>query len=95
MNISFYKEKDKLIEKPGFSLFKGCMSRGIPYHYSKMMLLEDEIREVHKPKIKIITKELDEINFICSRRNPFKIRDYFRNLQMEDKFVEDYSTFAY
>ena len=95
LSISFYKEKDKLNEKHGFSLFKSCMKRGIPYHYSKLMLLEDEIREVHQPKVKIITKDLDEINFVCSRKNPLKIRDYFNNLAMDDKFIEDYSTFTY
>ena len=89
------KNEDKLNEKHGFSLFKSCMRRGIPYHYSKLMLLEDEIREVHKPKVKIITKDLDEINFVCSRKNPLKIRDYFNNLAMEDKFIVDYSTFTY
>ena len=41
LNISFYKEKDQLNEKDGFSLFKSCLKRGIPYHYSKLMLLDD------------------------------------------------------
>ncbi|MEM9548139.1 MAG: hypothetical protein AAGA77_19315 [Bacteroidota bacterium] len=95
LNISFYKEEDRLKQKDGFSLFKSCLKRGIPYHYSKLMLLEDEIEIVHKPKLKIITKNLDEINFICSRRNPFKIRDYFVRLPLEDKFDQDYSTFRF
>ena len=77
LNISFYKEEDQLHDKEGFSLFKTCLNRGIPYHYSKLMLLDDEIKEVHKPKLKLITTDLDEINFICSRKNPLKIKRYF------------------
>ena len=80
LNIAFYKEKDKLNKREGFSLFQACMSRGIPYHYSKLMLMEDEIVEVHKPKVKIVTNDLDEINFVCSRKNPLKIKSYFENL---------------
>jgi len=95
LNISFYKEQDKLIEKEGFSLFRSCLNRGIPYHYSKLMLLDDEIEKVHKPKLKIITTDLDEINFICSRKNPLKIRNYFERLELEDKFIQDYHTFSY
>ena len=95
LNISFYKEEDKLKEKDGFSLFKSCLKRGIPYHYSKLMLLDDEIEEVHKPKLKIVTKDLDEINFVCSRKNPLKIRNYFIDLQLEDKFVQAYNTFTF
>lgn len=95
LNISFYKEEDKLKEKSGFSLFKSCMKRGIPYHYSKLMLLEDEIDVVHKPKLKIVTTDLDEINFVCSRKNPFKIRNYFESLHLEDKFTQDYLTFSF
>lgn len=95
LNISFYKEEDKLIQKDGFSLFNSCMKRGIPYHYSKLMLLENEIEVVNKPKLKIITKELDEINFICSRKNPFKIKSYFESLSMGDKFSHDYLTYSF
>jgi len=95
LNISFFKEEDKLKEKEGFSLFKSCLKRGIPYHYSKLMLLDDEIETVHKPKIKIITTDLDEINFVCSRKNPFKIKNYFEKLPLEDKFIEDYMTYSY
>jgi hypothetical protein len=95
LNISFYKEADKLLEKEGFTLFKSCMKRGIPYHYSKLMLLDDEIEVLHKPKLKIITTALDEINFICSRKNPLKIRDYFVDLSIGDKFIEDYKTFSF
>jgi len=95
LSISFYKEEDKLKEKPGFSLFRTCMKQGIPYHYSKLMLLEDEIEIVHKPKLKIVTKALDEINFICSRKNPLKIRKFFQGLAFEDKFNHDYATFKY
>lgn len=95
LNISFYKEEDKLKEKEGFSLFKSCLKRGIPYHYSKLMLLDDEIDVVHKPKLKIITTDLDEINFVCSRRNPLKIKNYFESLDLDDKFAQDYLTFSF
>ena len=37
------------------------------------------------PKLKIVTTDLDEINFVCTRRNPLKIRNYFKSLQLEDK----------
>ncbi len=95
LNISFYKEEDKLKEKEGFSLFKSCLKRGIPYHYSKLMLLDDEIVTVHKPKVKIVTTDLDEINFVCSRKNPLKIMNYFERLPLEDKFNQDYLTYSY
>ncbi|MDF1699017.1 MAG: hypothetical protein P1U56_24405 [Saprospiraceae bacterium] len=95
LNVSFYKEMDRLNRKEGFSLFQACLNRGIPYHYSKLMLMEDEIKEVHKPKVKIITKDLDEINFVCSRKNPLKIKNYFENLALEDKYDEDYLTYSY
>ena len=95
LNISFYKEEDKLKELEGFSLFKSCMKRGIPYHYSKLMLLDNEIEVLHKPKLKIITTELDEINFICSRKNPLKIRNYFESINLDDKFAQDYKTYSY
>ena len=95
LNISFYKNDDELIEREGFSLFKSCLKRGIPYHYSKLMLMEDEIKEMHQPKVKIVTTDLDEINFICSRKNPLKIRDYFRSLPLDDKFLQEYMTFSY
>ncbi len=95
LNISFYKEEDKLKEKEGFTLFKSCLKRGIPYHYSKLMLLDDEIEVVHKPKLKIITKDLDEINFVCSRKNPFKIKNYFERLPLEDKFTQGYMTYSF
>ena len=95
LNISFYKEEDQLNNKEGFSLFKSCLNRGIPYHYSKLMLLDDEIHKVHKPKLKLITTELDELNFICSRKNPLKIKRYFEALQLEDKFTQDYQTYSF
>lgn len=95
LNISFYKEEDKLIAKEGFSLFRSCLQKGIPYHYSKLMLLEDEIEVVHQPKLKIITTDLDEINFVCSRKNPLKILNYFEALNLGDKFVQDYNTYTF
>lgn len=95
LNISFYKEEDKLNEKDGFSLFRACLNRGIPYHYSKLMLLDDEIKKVYKPKLKIVTTELEEINFICSRKNPLKIRNYFENLPLDDKFIQEYFTYSF
>jgi len=95
LNISFYKEEDKLKEKNSFSLFKSCMNKGIPYHYSKLMLLDDEIETMHKPKLKIITSDLDEINFVCTRKNPSKVRNYFEGLQLDDKFNLDYLTYSF
>lgn len=95
LNISFYKNEDILNEKPGFSLFKSCLKRGIPYHYAKLMLMEDEIKEMHQPKLKIVTTDLDEINFICTRKNPLKIRNYFRSLPLDDKFLQEYMTYSF
>jgi hypothetical protein len=95
LNISFYKEEDQLNETNGFSLFKSCLNRGIPYHYSKLMLLDDEIHEMHKPKLKFITTELDEINFVCSRKNPLKVKRFFETLDLDDKLIQDYQTFSF
>lgn len=95
LNISFFKEEDQLKDKDGFSLFKTCLKRGVPYHYSKLMLLDEEIHKIHKPKVKLITTELDEINFVCSRKNPLKIKRYFEAHQFDDKFTQDYQTYSF
>jgi hypothetical protein len=95
LNISFYKEEDQIKPKDGFSLFKMCINKGIPYHYSKLMLLDDEIQVVHKPKLKLITTDLDEINFVCSRKNPLKIKSFFETIELDDKFIQDYQTYSF
>lgn len=95
LSISFDKENDTLRERSNFSLFKKCLSKGIPYHYSKLMLMEDEIVALHPTKLKIITTGLDEINFECTRRNPLKIKEFFDNSPFSDKFVEEYNTYEY
>lgn len=95
LSISFDKENDKLRERSNFSLFKKCLSKGIPYHYSKLMLMEDEIVNLNPTKLKIVTTGLDEINFECSRRNPLKVKEYFLNSPFADKFIEEYNTFEF
>ncbi len=94
-SISFDKEKDELKEREKFSLFEKCLQKGVPYHYAKLMLMEDEIIDLKPTKLKIITTGLDEINFECVRRNPLKVKEYFQNSQFADKFMEDYNTYEY
>ena len=95
LSISFDKEVDHIIRRDKFSLFNACISKGMPYHYSKMMLMEDEMTQLHPVRLKIITKNLDEINFECVRKNPLKIKEYFLNSPFRSLFVEDYNTFQY
>lgn len=95
LSISFDKEHDELIEREKFSLFEKCLAKGIPYHYAKLMLMEDEIIDLKPTKLKVITSGLDEINFECTRRNPLKVKEYFLNSPFADKFVEDYRTYEY
>jgi len=94
LSISYYKEEDRVQERTSFSLFRACINRGIAYHYSKLMLMEDEIVELHPPKLKIVTTALDEINFECTKLNPMKVKDYFLNSPLADKFNVDYNTFG-
>ena len=95
LSISFDKESDELKERNTFSLFEKFLSKGIPYHYSKLMLMEDEIIDLKNTKLKIITSGLDEINFECTRRNPLKVKEYFLASPYADKFIEDYNTYTY
>lgn len=95
LSVSFDKESDELRERTKFSLFKRCLEKGIPYHYSKLMLMEDEIVDLKTTKLKIITSGLDEVNFECTRRNPLKIKEYFLNSPFADKFMEDYNTYEF
>lgn len=95
LSISLDKEADQLKERQNFSFFEKCLAKGIPYHYARLMLMEDEIIKLNPTKLKIITSALDEINFECTRRNPKKIQDYFMNSPFADKFVMDYNTYEY
>jgi len=95
LNISFDKEPDRLKRRQAFSLFEKCLSKGIPYHYAKLMLMEDEIIDLKPAKLKVITTHLDEINFECTRRNPIKIEEFFSNSPFSDKFNTDYKTYEY
>ncbi len=93
LSIHFDKEYDQIKDKATFSLFKFCLNNGIPYYYAKYMLMEDEIINLNKPKLKIITTALDEINFECSRRNPMKVIKYFKNSPFDVMFEAEYNDF--
>lgn len=93
LNIFFEKKVDNIKMREGFSFFRKCLERGMAYHYAKIMLMEDEMIEIHTPMLKIVTKELDEINFKCTKRNPLKVAAYFRNSPYADRFEEDYQTY--
>ena len=95
LSISFDKENDELKERSKFSLFEKCIAKGIPYHYSKLMLMEDEIVKLNPTKLKLITSGLDELNFECTRRNPLKVKEYFVNSPFADKLVANYNTYEY
>ena len=94
LSISFDKEADEVRERESFSLFRWCLTKGIPYHYARLMLMEDEMVKLHPTKLKIITHGLDEINFECTRKNPFKVKYYFLCYPFSNKFNEDYNTFV-
>ena len=93
LTISFDKEID-IVKPRNFSFFQKSIKRNIPYHYAKYMLMEDEMTTLHTPTLKIITTDLEELNFECTRRNPLKIKEYFEASPLREKFIHDYKTYV-
>lgn len=94
LSVMFQKDLDVIKTRSSFSLFQKCLDRGIPYHYARLMLMEDEIVTLHKPTLKIITTSLDEINFECVKLNPLKVRDFFVKSPWSNSLDIDYQTYT-
>ena len=95
LNVSFEKKADRIRKKPGFSWFELLHSKGISYHICRMMLLDGEIDELYDAFLKVITKDLDEINFQCHRKNVLKMKSFFEESPYHEIFTSDYATYEY
>lgn len=92
-SISLSKKTDSL-QQTGFSWTRRLMNMGMPYHYARVMLLEQEIVETHDMFLTIDTLERS-IVFRVKRQNPTKILQYFQYGPFADRFSEDIKWYEY
>jgi len=93
MNVSLVKKVDT-IKEGGFSWTKKLMGLGMPYHYARVMLLEQEIVETNDAFLSIETIE-ESFVFRLKRLNPQKIEDYFKEGPYSSIFVSDIQWYKY
>jgi len=93
VNILLHKPLDIVKDTGKFSWFRSLIDRGMSYNYAKMLLLEDEITEVHSPQLKIVSDRLDEINFVIKKRNPLKVHEFFQKSPFSEKYTLDYQEY--
>ena len=93
LNISLVKKVDH-IKDAGFSWTKKLMNIGMPYHYARIMLLDQEIVETHDPYLMIETID-ESYEFRVKRYNPEKIEYYFKEGPYSSIFVSDINWYKY
>ena len=67
-NITLVKQED-VLKTTEFSYTKRLMQWGLPYHYARVLLLDQEIIDTHESFLKIETVD-DSFRFLVKRYNP-------------------------
>lgn len=87
LRIHFSKELD-LVKEARFSWTRQLMSMGMPYHYAKVMLLDQEIEKVHESYLHFETLGMD-MKFLVKRNDPRKLLHYFEQGPYSECFTSD------
>ena len=93
IKLELIKDVD-LLKETSFSWTRKLLDLGMPYHYARVMLLDQEISETHEPYLSIETLGGD-LQFLIKRYDPQKILHYFQEGPFSSIFSSRIESFKY